>query len=527
MSAETQRGANPAWCKRKFGSALEARGNTRPREMIIARLGENRIRLTCWLDFKNVMKRFELTVALLMVPLDALMLTLAAVAAYNSRFIPFVTQYRPVIFALDFESYFQHIVPLIALWIVIFALSGLYSIRHPRRILTEMKKIFVASSLGFAAITILIFLRGELFSSRYIILAAYVLAMMFVMIARLFVRWIKFAFYKRGIGVRRVILIGHDKTTKTIADFFATESQYGMRVIKTIAEPTPEALSSLAAELRLLQADLILQGSVHLSRENSEQLLDFAREHHLEFHYAADLFDTKAANTDISTVGDVPIVEIKQTSLEGWGRIYKRAVDLILGAIALVLLSPIMLLVAIAIKLDSKGPVIYKNERVGKGGKLFNVYKFRRMKQEYCTGGPYDKDGKAAELEKQLIKERSHREGPLYKISDDPRSTRVGRFIEKTSLDELPQLFNVLNGTMSLVGPRPHQPREVDLYQKHHKLVLGIKPGVTGLAQISGRSDLDFEEEVRLDTYYIENWTSRMDLAVMLKTPLSLFKHHK
>lgn len=473
------------------------------------------------------MKRFELTVALLLVPLDFLMLMGAAIAAYNSRFIPFVTQYRPVIFALDFQGYLQHVLPLVVLWILIYALSGLYSIRHPRRILTEMKKIFVASSLGFAAITMVIFLRGELFSSRYIILAAYVLAMIFVTVARLIVRSIKFAFYKRGIGARRVLLIGTDKTAKTVADFLRTDSQYGMRVIKTVPEPSEQVLAVLAGELRQLQPDVILQGTVYLSKQDSERLLDFAREHHLEFHYAADLFDTKAANTDISTIGDVPIVEIKQTALEGWGRIYKRTVDLIVGTLGFILVSPIMLLVAIAIKLESKGPVIYKNERVGKGGKFFNVYKFRRMKQEYCTGGIYDKDGKAAQVEKELIKEHSHREGPLYKITDDPRSTRVGKFIEKTSLDELPQFFNVINGSMSLVGPRPHQPREVDLYQKHHKRVLGIKPGVTGLAQISGRSDLDFEEEVRLDTYYIENWTIRMDLAVILKTPLALLKKHK
>lgn len=473
------------------------------------------------------MKRFELTVALLLIPLDALMLTLAAIAAYNSRFIPFVTQFRPVIFALDFQSYLRLIVPLIALWILIYALSGLYSIRHPRRILTELNRIFVASSLGFAAITIGIFLRGELFSSRYIILAAYVLAMVFVMSARLLVRAMKFAFYKRGIGTRRVMLVGSDKTAKTVADFINGDAYYGMRVIKTVPDAGEQTLNMLAGQLRELQPDLVLQGSVNLSKEDSERLLDFAREHHLEFHYAADLFDTKAANTDISTIGDVPIVAIKHSALEGWGRIYKRTIDLILGTLGLILVSPIMLLVAIAIKLDSKGSVIYKNERVGKGGKLFNVYKFRRLKQEYNTGGLYDKDGKAAEIEQQLIKEHSHRQGPLYKISDDPRSTRVGKFIEKTSLDELPQFFNVINGTMSLVGPRPHQPREVDLYKKHHKRVLGIKPGVTGLAQISGRSDLDFEDEVRLDIYYIENWTARMDLAIMLKTPFALLRKHK
>jgi exopolysaccharide biosynthesis polyprenyl glycosylphosphotransferase len=305
------------------------------------------------------------------------------------------------------------------------------------------------------------------------------------------------------------------------------QPQYGMSVVQHIREWNEAAAKSFSGLVHTLQPDVLLLAAVDLPRQTSEQLLDMAREYHLQFDYAADLFNTKAANTDISTLGDTPIVEIKPTTLEGWGRIWKRAFDLVVGILASVLLLPIMLLIAVAIKLDSRGPVVYKNQRVGKGGALFFVYKFRRMKKEYCTGPGYDNDGKADQVEKDLIAKQSHREGPLYKISDDPRSTRVGRFLEKTSLDELPQFFNVVLGTLSLVGPRPHQPREVELYQKHHKRVLAIKPGVSGLAQISGRSDLDFEEEVRLDTYYVENWTIRMDLAILLKTPFALLRKHK
>jgi lipopolysaccharide/colanic/teichoic acid biosynthesis glycosyltransferase len=152
----------------------------------------------------------------------------------------------------------------------------------------------------------------------------------------------------------------------------------------------------------------------------------------------------------------------------------------------------------------------------------FNVYKFRSMYVKYCTGKQFEKytDQKAVlAYEQELIKQKSERKGPVYKILNDPRRTKIGRFIEKTSLDELPQLFNVWLGNMSLVGPRPHQPREVEKYAHEHKRVLDIKPGVTGLAQISGRSDLDFDEEVKLDTYYIENWSLKQDFWIMLKTP--------
>jgi lipopolysaccharide/colanic/teichoic acid biosynthesis glycosyltransferase len=180
-----------------------------------------------------------------------------------------------------------------------------------------------------------------------------------------------------------------------------------------------------------------------------------------------------------------------------------------------------MLLVAILIRLENWGPANYKNERVGPRGN-FNVYKFRSMYTKYCTGKQFAKftdQAAVLQYEQELIKKQSERKGPVYKILRDPRRTIVGRFIEKTSIDELPQLFNVWIGNMSLVGPRPHQPREVEKYEHEHKRVLDVKPGVTGLAQISGRSDLDFDEEVKLDTYYIENWSLKQDLWIILKTP--------
>lgn len=473
------------------------------------------------------MKRFELAIALLLIPVDALMLAAAAFAAYALRFQESVTQYRPVIFDIDYNAFVATSAAIIVLWLLIFALSGLYTIQHPRRILTEIKRVFVASVLGFSSITILIFLRGELFNSRFIILAASVFGFLFVTIARLFMRLLKKAFYRRGIGVIRVVLIGSDKTSKAIERFIEQDKSLAMKVVMHLRTWEMGSGNRLAAEIAKVHPDMILLGQVDMSKQAAEEILDMAADLHIPFQYAADVFETKASNTAVATIGDIPVVEIKRTPLEGWGRIFKRSFDLIIGGIMALVTLPIMAFIAVAIKIDSRGPVLYKNQRVGKGGKFFFVYKFRRLKLEYCTGPGYDNSGKADKLEKELIEKHSHREGPLYKISNDPRSTRVGAILEKTSLDELPQFFNVVLGTMSLVGPRPHQPREVDLYQRHQKRVLAIKPGVTGLAQIAGRSDLDFDEEVRLDTFYIENWSIRTDLAILLKTPFALLRKHK
>jgi lipopolysaccharide/colanic/teichoic acid biosynthesis glycosyltransferase len=188
---------------------------------------------------------------------------------------------------------------------------------------------------------------------------------------------------------------------------------------------------------------------------------------------------------------------------------------------------PITLITSIAIWLESRGPVIYKNERIGNDGQKFNVYKFRYMKWDYCVTKENPTLEQAVKLEKELIEKQSVRKGPLYKIKNDPRKTRVGTFIEKYSIDELPQFFNVLFGSMSMVGPRPHQKREVEKYMDYHRRLLTIKPGATGMAQVAGRSDLDFEDEYKLDLYYIENWSLWLDIQICLKTIGVLFRKRR
>jgi len=175
--------------------------------------------------------------------------------------------------------------------------------------------------------------------------------------------------------------------------------------------------------------------------------------------------------------------------------------------LVLVVSSPIFLTIAILIKIDSAGPIFVKLERIGEKGKKFTLYKFRSMVKN------------AHSLKKDLVEFNERADGPLFKIKNDPRITRIGRFLRRMSLDELPQFFNVLKGHMSLVGPRPHEPEEVSKYERWQKKLLAIKPGITGLAQISGRSDLKFEEEAKLDIYYIENWSLKLDWQIVFKTP--------
>ncbi|MBX9809149.1 sugar transferase, partial [Candidatus Gracilibacteria bacterium] len=172
---------------------------------------------------------------------------------------------------------------------------------------------------------------------------------------------------------------------------------------------------------------------------------------------------------------------------------------------------------------DPSGPIIYKNRRIGQHGKIFALYKFRYMYWKYCTKEEYGINDDAMRYEEKLKKELNTREGPLYKIANDPRKMPWGKFIEKLSLDELPQLYNVLIGDMSLIGPRPHQPREIDKYDESDKQVLTIKPGITGMAQVYGRDKNTFRNEIILDTYYIEHYSASLDIAILLRTFLVVF----
>ncbi len=221
-------------------------------------------------------------------------------------------------------------------------------------------------------------------------------------------------------------------------------------------------------------------------------------------------------------IGDTLVVESRATSIGAWERIIKRVFDIVIALSSLILLSPILILIAIAIKVeDPSGPVIYKNRRVGFAWKEFFLYKFRYMYWKYSIKDSYgienSKDSALA-YEEKLKKNADTREGPLYKIKDDPRKTRVGKIIERLSLDELPQFFNVLIGNMSFIWPRPHQPREVENYQEHHYQVLTVKPGITGMAQVSWREKNSFEDEVRYDRYYIEHYSPLLDIMILLRT---------
>jgi exopolysaccharide biosynthesis polyprenyl glycosylphosphotransferase len=465
------------------------------------------------------MKRFELAFAFLQLPVDYLMLFLAGLTAYYLRFSTFFTEIRPVIFKLSFNDY-SAILTFVALgWVIIFAFAGLYSTNPNRKLSNELNKVVLACSTGFAAITIYVFFTLQKFDSRFLVLAGGILAVAYVSVGRIAIRLIKILCYKFEIGLRKTVIIGTEEIAEKIKIALDAKPYFGYKIIGYLRHFDAQKLSALG------KIDEIIFADPKGNENDAFSAIDYANEKHITFKYSADLFATISSNIAISTIAGIPVIEMRRTRLVGWWKIAKRLMDIIGSIFFIILFSPIYIISAIIIYIETGTPILYKNERVGQEGEKFFAYKFRSMRQQFCTGAQFVKNGnKALKFEDELIQKQNIKTGPVYKIKNDPRVTKFGKFMRMTSIDELPQFFNVLFGSMSLVGPRPHQPREVNKYEKWHKTVLAINPGITGLAQISGRSDLLFDEEARLDIFYIEHWNIFLDIIILIKTPFIVFR---
>mgnify|MGYP001592028971 FL=1 len=389
-----------------------------------------------------------------------------------------------------------------------FAFAGFYKIKTTRSSLEEIFHIAIASSAGIMLVIVYIFLRAEFFDSRFIVLAAWIFAVLFVSFGRISARLIQRYLVKNfEYGIHKVLIIGKDAVSEKIIDEIRRHPVSGYKIAGHLAEADIEEAKKLFGGFGV---DEVIFADPNYSKEEITEFIDFCEENHIVFKFIPNLFQILTANFDVNIFTGVPLIELKRTSLDGWGRVAKRVLDIIGAIFGLVLLSPFFLLIALGIKLDSSGPAFVALRRVSKNKEFF-LYKFRSM----IVG--------AEKMKRELMALNERKDGPLFKMEKDPRITRFGKILRKLRLDEFPQLFNVLKGDISLVGPRPHEQAEIERYQKHHKKVLAIKSGITGLAQVSGSSDLLFEEEVKLDTYYIENWSLWLDFKILLKTAWKMF----
>ncbi len=469
------------------------------------------------------MNKFQLTFTALQLPVDIATLSMATVFAYLLRYSRYATEIRPILQDIPLTTYIQLSITFIAIWISVFIIAGLYSTRH-RKAWDEFGRIILACTIAVLILIASIFFKRELTQSRFIIIAIWGLSVFFVSFGRLILRAIQHQLLKMKIGHENIIIIGKDESAKKLAETFDHLPILGFSVIKHVIKWNEEIKQSLKKLIEKKQITGILLADPDMPKSDALHIIGFANKYHLHFWYAADVFAARFTNISVSTPGGIPLIEVKPTPLDGWGRIAKRIMDIFFAIIIFTLSSPLWLFGAILVLIEDGLPIIYKNERIGEKGKSFITYKLRTMYKKYSIGPQFSNTKKNLELEQKLIKEQGIKKDAVYKIANDPRIIKTGHFLRRWSIDEFPNFISVLKGDMSLVGPRPHQPREVEKYSDEERRVLTIKPGVTGLAQISGRSNLTWTEEARLDIWYIENWSPLLDLYILIKTPFAVIQ---
>ncbi len=395
--------------------------------------------------------------------------------------------------------------------LIVFALTGLYQTKSIKA-LEEFFRIVVATAASLLVLNFSSYLSQTFFVSRFILLTAWFLSAILVFVGRRILSLIRrFMLRKYHIGLNRVILIGNNNSTKILKRFFQKNPLLGYKLVKNFYKIN---LKTLEREITKNRVDDLILANSHPSKQQLMELFNLCSQKSINFRFVPTNFQALTAGLEMETLAGLPLLEAKRTPLEGWRKVVKRVFDIIFGSLFLVILAPLFAVVALLIKWDSEGPIFAKiPHRVGRGEKVFFMYKFRSM----IKG--------ADKMKKKLMKfnERENGKGPLFKMKNDPRITRVGRFLRKYRIDEFPQLINVVKGEMSLVGPRAHETNEVARYRKEHKAVFVIKPGITGLAQISGSSNLPFAEENKLDLYYIEHWSLWLDIKILVKTFFFMF----
>lgn len=453
--------------------------------------------------------------------IDASLALLAFVLAYLARYKLFqVLQIRPVleINTTTFEPYFPYMLLYIAWLAIQYRGSGLYKTTRGRPYMEEVYTIINGVTSATVVIMAISFILQPLFFSRLMLLMAAAFTILLLAGARIILRIIEAYQRARGIGVERVLIIGAKDVGQAVLRTMLARKELGYVPVGYLDED-PEVGNTDLGRLRGLGgydklADVITEEKVDLvvitltwSHHNQiMQLIETARKSGADVRIVPDLFQLNLRQVQVENLDGIPLLGINgKPNLRGASRVVKRVMDVTL----LLLSAPVTLvafaLVALAIRIESPGPVIYAQRRVGENGKLFTMYKFRSMIED------------AERYQQDMIKQ--FEQDPLHpKFKDDWRVTRVGRIIRGTSLDELPNLWNILLGQMSWVGPRPPTPDEVEKYKPWHRQRLYTMPGLTGLWQVSGRSDVPFDEMCLLDIYYIENWSISLDIQILMMT---------
>ncbi len=454
---------------------------------------------------------------LLPIVVDAVLVNLGFALAYWTRYElqwpwPVAAQNK-----IPYATYVPMEAILTGLLLIVYGMQRLYTPQRGRSWIDESFALLNGTATGVMLMIVLTYFLPDLSYSRGLLPLAAMTMLVLLTAGRIVKSVVTNRMRRKGVGIKHVLIVGAGEVGRTVMRTVVARPELGYRLVGFV-DDDPEkgqtdlgrikalgSLDNLSAVIGTLNIDMVIVTLPWMYQRKILRIVRQCERHKVQVYIVPDLLQITINQVGIETLGEVPMIGLREEAIsQGW-RVVKRIADVVGSLTALVVGAPFALIIALLIKLDSDGPVIFRQIRLGEREKPFTCLKFRTMRQN-------------AESEKAALMEETNGDKRLFKMKDDPRITPLGRVLRKYRIDEYPQFFNVLRGDMSIVGPRPPVPSEVEHYLEWHRHKLDVPAGITGLAQVSGGSDLSFDEWALLDTWYAENWTFLLDLKIMLKT---------
>lgn len=450
---------------------------------------------------------------------------LAIIIAFSIAYILRVSlNHVPVSASVSSHSYLLALISLLPFFIFVFAYLSLYKSSIYENRFSEFGRLLVGSFIGILFVISYSYITNTvIFPARLVTAYGFGLVFAFVFLFRTIARGLRRELFGYGFGINNTLIVGDTPTGQRLINALGDPKVTGYRLLgvvggvkhqlsKSAPYPQFKDFASAVAQLEHKQIHTIIQTEFYPEMQRNDEILTYSQEHHAAYRFVPGNSELFVGNIEVDLFRSVPIIAVHQTALIGWGQVVKRIADVALGSLLVLITSPIMLITALAVKLTDGGPALFRQERLSRYDTTVQVFKFRSHSTKYNGLRPEEAFAKMGKPE--LID--AYRDNG-DQLEQDPRITAIGRFIRRTSIDELPQLFNVIRGDISLVGPRALVAYELDRYDQKN-LILSVKSGLTGLAQISGVSDLSFEERRKLDLYYVQNWSFWNDIVILIKT---------
>ncbi len=431
---------------------------------------------------------------------------------------------------LGASTYIQAFFLLVPIWILMFALIGLYKNDLIEKRFTEIGKLFIGSFIGILLIIGYSYgLNQTIFPAHLVAVYGFIFSFALLVGFRTIARRLKFHLYKIGYGITSVLIVGNTDATHYLVESLFDSATSGYKIVGIVGPkdhlnskfnsiPVFESFDLACEKLGTDKIRSIIQTELYSGPLKNNQILSYAQTNHSAYRFIPGNTELFVGNIEVELFrSSVPVISVHQTPLVGWGRIAKRLFDISLSILVLAILSPLILILIILMLIFDPGPIIFRQKRVTRFNTAFNVYKFRTMKRKYSGHDPVEafKSMGRNDLAEAFAGSK--------KLTDDPRISKIGEIIRRYSLDEIPQLINVIKGDISLVGPRAVVPEELKYYKDKSSLLLSVKTGITGLAQVSGRSNIDYYERAKIDLYYVQNWSFWLDLTILFKTLRVIF----